>query len=567
MKVLKICLFLLIAISVLSCSEESGVGGFPESEVLLISKFTVKSGDKEYCGDINQENKTIKVMVPSDFDIKKVLIEVEYTEGATLKPENGYSYNFSQPIDFILTKEGIEPVTYNVCVSTSPDIISFKVPEYHKIGYISDSTILLNFNYGTDISDIIPEIKVSPGCSIEPNSGLTINMTEDVIYTVTNLNGDQKRYIVKASIAPQEKEIRGVWVPDPSYTTVLHSYKNVKDFVDLLDDLNLNTIYLGTWAREKTIFKSQVLKNNTNYLTVEDGWALNGLPYDGDSGDPIRDLISLAHERDMKVFFWFEYGFMRSGGEIAPEDHPILSVHPDWDGVNSFDKPANYNGTDFYLNSYDEQVQDFIIDLIKESILLYPDVDGIQGDDHLPASPRNSGYNDITKEQYKKDTGEDVPSNYNDIKWVDWRITKLNDFCKRMYDEIKSINNSIIVSFSPNPYPWCKENLMQDWPNWISGKYADFLSVQCYRDTEDSYRTTVESTLKYIEQLTEANILNPGIYLKNIDGWEELFIAQMLVNQDLETNGEAFFYNEGLKRETNKKVIKSFYTGKAIFPY
>ena len=108
---------------------------------------------------------------------------------------------------------------------------------------------------------------------------------------------------------------------------------------------------------------------------------------------------------------------------------------------------------------------------------------------------------------------------------------------------------------------------MQDWPNWIKDGFVDFLSVQCYRDNKDSYRYTVNEVKKYVEQNTDKNILNPGIYLRTGNNWEELFKSQMMINRELGTNGEAFFYNEGLKNEVTQKVIKSFYTGKAIFPF
>lgn len=339
-------------------------------------------------------------------------------------------------------------------------------------------------------------------------------------------------------------------------------------FISLLDELNLNTIYLATWVREQTLFKSDVLLENTNYDTTDDGYLLGEASYSGPSGDPVKDLISLAHENDIKVFFWFEYGFMRSGDDATqPESHPILSVHPDWDGVNSEGKAANYNGTDYYLNSYDPEVQQFMLDLIAESIRLYPEVDGIQGDDRMPAAPRNSGYNESTKALYKSETGKDVPSNYSDSDWVEWRLSKLNDFGRRLYEMVKDMDNTLLVSFSPNPYPWCEQNLMQDWPEWIRNGNVDILSVQCYRETESAYRSTLEETAGYVDANTDENILNPGIYLRTGESWGSVFAGQMLINREFGTNGEAFFYNEGLKQEVNQNVIRAFYPGKAIFPF
>ena len=568
---------MLFSVFLLSCNTENVVdddgsgdgnndGG--KKEELVITKFVGKNGDVSVEGVIDDENKSIKLLVPSDFDIKRVNVEVQYTDGATLNPESGYAYNFTQPIEFTLSKDGLESVKYKVTVSTSPDILSFEVKAYNLFAKIEGEKIKIEFPYGTDLSNIIPVIRVSQGCTIEPESETSVDMTGPIKYKVTNSSGDVKEYDIEAVVLPQERQIRGVWVPDPTHTQVLHNYENLTEFVELLDELNFNAIFLATWVREQTLFKSEALKENSNYATVEDGWLLRGTNYTSSTNDPIKDLITLAHKKNIKVFFWFEYGFMRSGGANPDKtNHPILSKHPDWDGINSYGTASNYNGTDYYLNSYDPEVQNFIISLFKESLKLYPDVDGVQGDDRLPAAPRNSGYNQITKDQYKSETGKDVPDNYNDAAWVRWRLDKLNAFGKRLYDEVKAVNSKYLVSFSPNPYPWCEQNLMQDWPNWIKDGFVDFLSVQCYRDNEAGYRYTVDEAKKYVEQNTDKNILNPGIYLRTGNNWEELFKAQMMINRELGTNGEAFFFNEGLRNEVNKKVIKSFYTGKAIFPF
>ena len=564
MKNIFILSFLLCSMCFYSCSDSEHTE--KNIEMLSISKFLVKVGNSDIEGNIDQDKKVIMVMVPNGTDLKKIFVEATYTEGATLEPSSGYSYNLSNPVDFILSKNGAS-VTYKVTVAVQPEMLSFEVGQYYKKAMIENDIIKIQFSYGTDLTKITPTIRLASGCNIEPASDTEVNLSGEFSYTVTNSAGNSKLYKVQASVLPQEKQVRGVWVPDPSHTTVLHNYKNLKEFINLLDELNINAIYLATWVREMTLFKSSVLKNNTNYATIEDGWLLNGLNYDGPTNDPIKDLLALAHAKDMKVFFWFEYGFMRSGGESPSADHPILSTHPEWDGINSFGKAANYNSTDYYLNSYNPEVQEFIISLIEEAIDMYPEVDGIQGDDRLPAAPRNSGYNESTKLLYKQQTGKEVPVNYEDSQWVKWRLQNLNEFGEKMYTRIKNKKNTILVASSPNPYPWCVENLMQDWPTWLKKNTVDLLSVQCYRETVSAYMNTLNEAVKYVKGNTDKNILNPGIYLRNTSEWEDVFVGQMTINRDNNTNGEAFFYNEGLKREVNKKVIKGFYTGKAIFPF
>ncbi len=563
-------LFILLFFCLLSCSdgeETPEPPPPPPATEAVITRFVVKDGDNAYDGDIDNENKTIYISVDPEANIRSMLVEVTYTEGATLNPASGYNYNFTEPVVFRLSADG-KQINYTVTVSSHPQILTFELPDYQIQGTIDPAGFIeIQLPYGIDPSKLIPQIQVASGSTLEPASGVEVDLSKEFTYTVTNKLGVSKEYTVKATVLPQEKMVRGVWVPDPTHTSVMNSYKNLREFIDLMDELHINTLFLATWVREQTLYKSEVLKQHTNYQTVEEGWLFRGASYDGPTGDPVKDLLTLAHEKNIKVFFWFEYGFMRSGGSNPSASHPILSVHPEWDGVNSLGQPSNYNGTDYYLNSYDEDVQEFMLQLMEESIELYPEVDGIQGDDRLPAAPRNSGYNEKTLRQYQQETGKTNVPAYQDAAWVQWRLDNLNAFGKRMYERLKAKKSGLIVGSSPNPYPWCVENLMQDWPTWIKGGYVDLLSVQCYRETASSYYTTLQQAHGYVTANTDKNIFNPGIYLRSTADWEEHFIQQMRYNRELNTNGESFFYNESLKREVNKRVLQKYYIGKALFPF
>ena len=71
-----------------------------------------------------------------------------------------------------------------------------------------------------------------------------------------------------------ETAIRGVWVPAPRFTDVLHSYQNVKDFVHLLDELQMNAIFLVSYAETQTIYKSKVLTEYSTYESEDQSYLL-----------------------------------------------------------------------------------------------------------------------------------------------------------------------------------------------------------------------------------------------------------------------------------------------------
>lgn len=374
--------------------------------------------------------------------------------------------------------------------------------------------------------------------------------------------------VIRQIVEPQE--IRAVWIPDPNHTKALHTYDNLLKTVNLLDSLNFNMIYICTYIRSQTAWKSQVLANHSTYETPEEGYMFRpyAANYKSATSDPLQDLITEAHKRGIKVVFWFEQGFMAGHGKINTKD-PLVKKNPAWRGIGNDGKPVNYNNTDFYFNSYHPAVQQFLLDLIGESLKMYPNVDGIQGDDRLPAAPRNSGYDKYTVARYKAEfSGINPPLDFNDPAWVEWRLEILNNFAKTLHQKIKEIKPDALVCFSPNPYPWCETHLMQDWPSWLRENIVDVLSVQCYRNTPEAYRSTVMEAAEYVQKNTTKHVLNPGMILKIGDQYmsEELLRTQLEINRELKTNGESQFYNEGLYNKDAQKVFKDVYSVKATVP-
>ena len=287
----------------------------------------------------------------------------------------------------------------------------------------------------------------------------------------------------------KENKIIGTWIASPKHNSFLNSKNEMEKSIDILNSKGINTLYICVWEEQKTAFKSKVLLENSTYKEIDDTSFL-GNGYVSNTNDPVKDLIYYAHSKGMKVLFWFEYGFMSKINTVPNVDNDVLlGKNPHWLAIGNDQKPSNYNSTDYYYNSFHPEVQNFMLNLVEESLNLYPEIDGIQFDDRLPAAPANSGYDLWTINQYKlENNGQIPPSNYRDSKWFKWRINKLNSFAKILTEKIKS-NGDYLVSFSPNIYPWSYENLMQDWPTWIKENDVDILNVQCYRKNFKDYKS------------------------------------------------------------------------------
>jgi uncharacterized lipoprotein YddW (UPF0748 family) len=88
-------------------------------------------------------------------------------------------------------------------------------------------------------------------------------------------------------------------------------------------------------------------------------------------------------------------------------------------------------------------LQEFLLSLVLEVVKNY-EVDGIQGDDRLPALPCEGA---MMRELLNATAGHSIvpPQNFKDQQWLQWRADILTDFLARLYQEIKAINPDLGV--------------------------------------------------------------------------------------------------------------------------
>ena len=136
-------------------------------------------------------------------------------------------------------------------------------------------------------------------------------------------------------------------------------------------------VFPVVWNKAVTQFPSQVMLQN---FGVEINPQYRGR-------DILAEVITAAHRVGLKVIPWFEYGFASS---YNSNGGVLLKKKPQWAALDSKGNLLNKNGFE-WLNALDFEVQDFLSSLILEVVNNY-DVDGIQGDDRLPALPSEGGY-------------------------------------------------------------------------------------------------------------------------------------------------------------------------------
>ncbi|GAA5525504.1 hypothetical protein Maes01_02074 [Microbulbifer aestuariivivens] len=342
-----------------------------------------------------------------------------------------------------------------------------------------------------------------------------------------------------AAASPRDQlpqAVRGVWLTNVA-SDVLYSREGIERAVALCKELGLNTIFVVTWNKGQTLYPSQVMENFT-------GVAMDpALDPQGGGRDPLQEVIDAAHAQGIKVIAWFEFGFASShnaaGGRIG-------ELKPHWKALNSRGELVTKNGFD-WLNALDSEVQDFMTSLVLEVASRY-DVDGIQGDDRLPAMPSEGGYNPGVVARYQREhNGAKPPQDSQEPGWVDWRANILNDYAGSLYRQVKAVRPDLIVSFSPSIYPWSKREYLQDWPAWLQAGHVDLLIPQAYRHDLAAYEATLQQTLALVPE-TERQKFAPGVLIRVGDQLpsQAMFSGMLAANRRAGLLGEVFFFYEGL---------------------
>ncbi|MFH2095273.1 MAG: T9SS type A sorting domain-containing protein, partial [Bacteroidota bacterium] len=135
---------------------------------------------------------------------------ITVSPGATIYPVSGTSQDFAAPFTYTVTAENgsdyqdwIVTVTEEATLSSSAEIKTFILAEQTGPAIIDsvNATVDIEVAYGTDITDLTPNITISAGASINPLGGTSQDFTFPVVYIVTAQDASTKDWTVTVSVA------------------------------------------------------------------------------------------------------------------------------------------------------------------------------------------------------------------------------------------------------------------------------------------------------------------------------------------------------------------------------
>ena len=347
-------------------------------------------------------------------------------------------------------------------------------------------------------------------------------------------------------------EIRGIWLTNID-SDVLFSSQNTKEAINILDQLNFNTLYPTVWNWGYTLYPSKVAEREIG-ISMDPEPRLKGR-------DILQEIISNSKNKGMAVIPWFEFGFM------APADSLLAEKHPDWlttrlDGTSIWLEGNVHKRV--WLNPLHPEVQQFITDLVLEIVGKY-EIEGIQFDDHF-GYPSDFGYDPFTVKLYQEEhPGQLPPPNPKDKEWIQWRADKITDYMSQLFQSIKKTKPEVIVSVSPNPQVFSLESFLLDWETWERKGLIEELVPQIYRNNVNDFRKEIEKpeVINARDHIPVAIAILAGLKGRPVPF--DLIKAQIETSRELGFAGVSFFFYESLWNLTDDSPQERQSKFKSIF--
>ncbi|PIP14036.1 MAG: hypothetical protein COX48_02585 [bacterium (Candidatus Stahlbacteria) CG23_combo_of_CG06-09_8_20_14_all_34_7] len=287
--------------------------------------------------------------------------------------------------------------------------------------------------------------------------------------------------------------IKGVWITRWDIFSENHIY----EMIDSLSKANVTDAFVQVYGSGIAYYNSKIaLLNYSDF-------------------DPLKTFISYAHEKNIRVHAWINLLYMWERKDMTDNEMHIVNRYPESVVVDdkntslldySIDKLKSRNIEGIYVSPSSEIVNDYILFIIHEILTQYS-VDGI----HLDYS-RFPGREFVYDNYLKSDYMSKYVIQYEDIEdpiteklfgktginalksnWQKLPKEKLNELIKSIYTDVKLTNPNIQLSSAVIADVESAEiNYYQNWWEWLSNRYIDFVVVMAYSPSLSVLKKQIE---------------------------------------------------------------------------
>ncbi len=289
------------------------------------------------------------------------------------------------------------------------------------------------------------------------------------------------------------RPVQGIWVVRHSIT----SPQKVRKLVEFASANGYTDLFVQVRGRADAYYNSQIVPRSTL------------LPR-GDY-DPLKDIIPLAHARNIKIHAWVNMYLSWSARKLPSDLSHIVNRHPDWVEVNGRGKSdlefVDQNGRKgregVYLSPMNDDVNAHLLRVINEIVMNYP-VDGIHLD-YVRFQDRDYGYNRAGRKKFLMKYNVDPITLGNGkgsywyrlnpedkekywVYWNEFRRSELTLFIDRIHNSMQHIRPGTKLSAAVKPNPdIARTRFFQDWPTWLGNGSIDFVVPMNYAKADRDF--------------------------------------------------------------------------------
>lgn len=308
---------------------------------------------------------------------------------------------------------------------------------------------------------------------------------------------------------------------------------------------NFNTLFVEASKTMDAYYKSELLPRGMN-MSVPDY-------------DPLGTVLKLAHSthskvRPLEVHAWVVAMRAWKNHPFPPKTGKPLHVvhqHPEWLSKTYQGKSQDAEDNHF-LDPGHPDVQDFLVAICKEIVSKYP-VDGLHLD-YIRYPGAEWGYNPVSLERFRKETGRTGIPGPKDEQWAAWRREQVTQVVKRISVEAHSLRPHLKLSAATITWGGVPEKdfkktrayqeALQDWIEWVRAGYIDINVPMNYKRANNSIQAQ-----DFVDWVTLARATNTNRHLiVGLGAWMNPLDAtarQVAASKRMKSDGVAFFsYNQ-----------------------
>jgi uncharacterized lipoprotein YddW (UPF0748 family) len=341
----------------------------------------------------------------------------------------------------------------------------------------------------------------------------------------------------------QANPVRSLFVWSLEDQPVLSSKKDIEELIHFAIDHRISTLFVQVYRSNVAWFDSQVADST---------------PYQNDlkkiSEDSFAYLIKRAHEQNIQVHAWMNMLSLgnNNNAKLLQKYGPSILTR----NVQPKKSLADYKiDNQYFLEPSNINVRTELSKLVKEVLLAYPDLDGIQFDYiRYPDEHPFYGYSKDNIERFKKVTGRKrfVES---DPKWKQWKRDQVTELLTLLVKKAHSIRPHIHISTTGClSYVRAYEEALQDWPSWINSGLIEFVTVMNYPPDAKTFKKNVEDIKPQVKDFSKVNVAL-GAYKE--EQTTEDFRKQLESCQESGARGCVLFhYNTLLKKHAFSQLLE-----------